>query len=501
MASKVNVLDEPELEFRYGQKLSRPHTGLSLFGPYDADSGKSPRGISYALIGTETGVADFNKFSQVIRSPVPSPEGKKKDMLWHMFPGFDAAFGMDWPAEPAWVETVNEERLLNAANTRDPYERANKVVSIVLEHLDRTSKRDERPRVLICVVPDHVWKMCRPQQRPVEGVGDPITSDELKSRIRGERNLFDDYDPEVYQLSPDFRRQLKARLMAYDMPVQIVRQSTLAVEPDKKFGYRGLTPLPDRIWNLTTAIYYKCGGKPWRLANARDGVCYIGIAFRLENSTVSSKNGCCAAQMFLDDGDGVVFVGEYGPWYAPDTKQFHLKPEAAKSLLSGVIETYKQLHGKKLDEVFLHSPSGIDSEEYAGYCAAVPRETKVVAVRVRPAATSLRVMRNGAWPVLRGSCLQISDRAGFLWTSGFKPELATYDGSDMPIPLSISIDHGEANFEQVCKDIYGLTKLNYNACRLGDSDPVTVKFSNSVGEILISNPAIETRKPQFRYYI
>ena len=36
-------------------------------------------------------------------------------------------------------------------------------------------------------------------------------------------------------------------------------------------------------WRLVTRLLgwtYKCGGKPWRLATARDGVCYIGLAFR-----------------------------------------------------------------------------------------------------------------------------------------------------------------------------------------------------------------------------
>ena len=41
----------------------------------------------------------------------------------------------------------------------------------------------------------------------------------------------------------------------------------------------------------------------------------------------------------------------------------------------------------------------------------------------------------------------------------------------------------------------GLTKLNYNACRLGESKPVTV------GEILITNPTVEERKPNFKFYI
>lgn len=102
----------------------------------------------------------------------------------------------------------------------------------------------------------------------------------------------------------------------------------------------------------------KAGGKPWRLANARDGVCYIGTAFR-RTETKDSRSDSCAAQMFLDSGDGIVFMGEYGPWYSPIDKQFHLAPAAAQKLLAGVLKTYNELQGKELKEIFLHSRSEI----------------------------------------------------------------------------------------------------------------------------------------------
>jgi hypothetical protein len=498
--NQLKILDEPALEFRFGQRMTRPHSGLTLFGPFDADMGASPRGISYALIGPPEGLDAFKKFARVMRGPVPSPQDKKS-ALWPLFPGFDVAFGLDWPANPAWEEQVDRAKLLEAANLNDTYQRVHQVVNLILAPVEKAQKRDERPRVLICIVPDEVWKTCRPQQRVLDGTGERLSSSETRSRIRGDLGLWDTFDPNVYQLAPDFRRQLKARAMQYGMPIQIIRESTLTIEAEKRFAYRGLTPIPDRMWNLATGIYYKAGGKPWRLATAREGVCYVGISFRLQNPAMNSRNGCCAAQMFLDDGDGVVFLGEYGPWYAPETKQFHLTPEAAKSLLSGVIKTYEDLHGKPLREVFLHARSGIDAEEYKGYCAAVSGATKVVAVRVRPGSKSFRLFRQGTRPVLRGTFLRINDRLGLLWTSGFKPELRVYDGSDVPVPLSIEIQHGTADIEQVARDVYGLTKLNYNACKLGDSQPVTVGFSDAVGEILISNPSINQRRPQFRFYI
>ena len=54
---------------------------------------------------------------------------------------------------------------------------------------------------------------------------------------------------------------------------------------------------------------------------------------------------------------------------------------------------------------------------------------------------------------------------------------------------------------QVVKDIFGLTKLNYNACKLGDSMPVTVDFADKVGEILVNNPPTIKANPRFAHYI
>jgi hypothetical protein len=89
----------------------------------------------------------------------------------------------------------------------------------------------------------------------------------------------------------------------------------------------------------------------------------------------------------------------------------------------------------------------------------------------------------------------------YLWASGYKKRLGTYDGWEVPIPLEIDIQHGDCEIEQVAKDILSLTKLNYNACKLGDSEPVTVLFSQNVGEILVSNPTIRNPDPRFKFYI
>jgi hypothetical protein len=196
-----------------------------------------------------------------------------------------------------------------------------------------------------------------------------------------------------------------------------------------------------------------------------------------------------------------VFLGEFGPWYSPEDSQFHLRGSAARTLLSGALKTYDDLDGRTLSEVFLHSRSDISDEEFDGYRKACPDSVKLVGVRVHSDRGGLKMFRTGTRPPIRGTFWKVSDRAGYLWTSGFKPRWETYDGSETPVPLRIDIQHGSADIEQVARDIFGLTKLNYNACKMGYSEPVTVGFSDAVGEILVSNPTITKRDPRFKFYI
>lgn len=503
MTESIIVFNEPELEFRYGQRVKDPHDGLALFGPFDADSQSHPGALPYIVLGTDSGISQFKAWSEVMNRPATKAP-KANFRLWPPYPGFEAAFCCRWPSEPIWSYLI-EPQLLEASRTYEKHERAYKVVNLYLEGLQiAAEKLDQKPAVAVCVVPDEIYQNCRPESFVSDTIGEAVSAKTVRSRKSGqlELPLYGEVDIERYRLSPDFRRQLKARSMTYEIPLQIIRESTLRLTDGNQLGQRKLTPLSDRMWNLGTTLYYKCGGKPWRLVTARDGVCYIGIAFRRAENTEEGKTACCAAQMFLNTGDGIVFLGDFGPWYSPKTEQFQLSKSSARDLLSGTLKTYKKLGGKELTEIFLHSRSTISDEEFKGYQEACPDGVKLVGIRVRTdRRDSLRLFRTGQMPVLRGTFLRLNNRSGLLWGSGFKPRLATYDGWEIPVPLRINIQHGDAAIERVAQDIFGLTKLNYNACRLGESQPVTVGFSDAVGEILVSNPTVSERKPNFKFYI
>jgi hypothetical protein len=505
---ELTVLPEPRIEFGSRQCLHDPHDGLALFGPYDIASANHPKSIPYAVLGTPQGVAAFMEWSRLIQGAIVADSGRDavglrplNDKLWPPYPGFEAAFASVWPKQAVWLQAVDTAKLIRASRDFDSSKRAYDLVNIYLDGIRTVVKRDETPKVIVCVVPEEVWMNCRPESRIPEtlGVGEKISAYEKSVRRSGQASLLDPYDPAQYKLSVDFRRQLKARVMEHSIPVQIVRESTLRIGPQVKEERRTLTPLPDRAWNLSTALYYKAGAKPWRLADAREGVAYIGVAFRKGDKEGASA--CCAAQMFLNTGDGIVFLGPDAPIYSEKERQFHLTKATARRLLDGLLKTYSDLGGHPLKEIFLHYRSEISGDEFAGYREGCPPGVRLVAVRVRPDRFSVRLFRPGFWPVLRGTFWKVSERTAYLWGTGFKPRWETYDGWEMPVPLRIDIQHGSAQIEQVARDIFGLTKLNYNACRLGTAEPVTIKYSDAVGEILVANPNVPGKKPNFKFYI
>ncbi len=494
---KTIILEEPELIFGNNQRMIDPRDGLSLYGPTDLGSPTHPESINYILIGTVEGINKFNEFSIKLNRSVYSTD-QKDHRLWVPFIGFEEAYQSKLN-QPIKKYYLDKRTLEHESRQFDEYVRSNNVVLQYLDKIKLTQKLDEQIGVAICIVPDIVNDNCRPESKVYDKVGEKISGKMKKAAKDRQFDLLTKTNFSVYDHSVDFRRQLKARALEYGIPIQIIRESSLKPSDEFKFGERQLTPLSDRLWNISNALFYKSGGKPWKLGTIRENVCYIGISYKRADQ---GNTACCAAQMFLDSGDGVVFLGEYGPWYSHVNKQFHLSKSSAKELLQGTLRTYFELEGKELKEIFLHSHSGINSEEFEGFKEATPNGVKLTAIRIRKEYSSgRRLYREGKYPVLRGTVIQKNDHSCLLWANGFKPRIAAYDGWETPLPLLVDIQHGEHEILQVAKDILSLTKLNYNACHLSDSMPITIGYSASVGEILVNSSPNTQARPNFKFYI
>lgn len=497
----VEHISEPALEFAFGERSCHPKDGLFLYGPHA--KAKKTREIRVGVVGTTEGIAHFRawarKVVQVVRVPPPG-KGEKQDRL-HLanFPGLEATFGIAFDPDEISVLSIPLADIDRATRIENLNEAVDKVARLYIDRVRKHLRNEEQSvDVWVLVLPEIVYERCRPASKRT---GLSMVRGDFARRQKAKANLpllaqagvIDQSDEDIFNDVPDFHRRIKAEFLGI-APTQLVRETTLA--PDafpNKAGYpiRKTQDAATVAWNLATGLFYKTQTKPpWRLAAVRPGVCYIGMVYK---SLPHDPNGhsCCAAQMFLNEGDGVVFRGANGPWKTGDY-DFHLNKEAAANLLRLVLETYRDLHGGPPKELFIHGQTYFDDEEWQAFCDAAPSETNVVGVRIRSTGGEMKLFRDGDYPVMRGAALLLDDKVAYLWTTGYVPQLDTYIGPETPNPLHVTVMRSKHQRPALCtvlEDIMGLTKINYNSCNFNDGLPVTVRFARMVGDVLTMGSA------------
>ena len=208
---------------------------------------------------------------------------------------------------------------------------------------------------------------------------------------------------------------------------------------------------------------------------------------------------CCGAQMFLHNGEGIVFKGALGSWATDKPGEFHVPRGQAAAIVRECVEAYEEWHGSAPREVFLHGKTAFGPEEIAGFREGAPG-IAVNGIQIRK-ATDLKLYRDGRRAMLRGLALASGSRSAYLWTAGYIPHLLTYPGREVPSPLKVKIIFGEAALNTVLADIMALTKVNFNTCIYADGMPVTLRFADDVGEVLTAMPGLKPKRLSFRNYI
>ncbi len=494
-------LDEPLCLFGHGQALDHPKDGLTAFGP-PSQRGQ-PRHISIGVIGTTVGIALARHWLARIQRPVVRDDPVNPNQS--TFPGFDAAFRCRLDAEPGVEIIVSPDAIEKAMRKADRHQAVFGTVSLFEERIrSHTRNEDTRVAFWMVVVPELIYEHGRPRSSAPRGErleGDRKLTIRRAQMLRDEPSLFgfENEGAEAHRYDRDFHDQLKGRLLDCGAVLQVVRERTLE-DHSARGAPRGMqTPL-EIAWNLSTATYYKAGGQPWRLDGIRPGVCYVGMVYKQVDGG-KAGDACCGAQMFLHDGDGLVFKGAVGNWYSEEEKEFHLNRSAARSLMEKAVAGYLEKHDRHPAEIFIHGKARFTDEEWRGFGEALPKTVKLVGVRIRR-ASGAKLFGPGRHPVLRGTAMEMTPRMGHLWTLGYIPRLATYPGREVPNPLLVDVCRGEADLKSVMRDVLALTKVNFNACIYGDGLPVTLRFADQVGDVLTAIPPERATPPlPFRHYI
>lgn len=501
--NKIQYLFEPELKFAYGQNVIDPRDGLTLFGPYDKGMIAD---FSVGLIGTANGISKCKKWLVKLHQPVFHPV---RDIAKPFFPGFEATYSISINMQSMPTLEIDETTLETFYKYSDNHIRVSEIVDLYVDKLKEfVLENEQQPKMWFIIIPNKVYSLCRPHSIvPKKGSIRVGFADDYSKRVPG---MFEDEQTgrwrKAYDYENHFHNQLKIKLLNQRIITQIIREDTIAFEDKINVTPKKLKTYQEQVsaitWNLANSIYYKAGGLPWKLAKVRKNVCYIGITFKRDETQQDSRIACCAAQMFLDSGDGLVFRGRVGPYYNPETCEYHLTKEKAFELLSKVLASFVKGNDENYPEkIFIHGKTYFADEEWEGFENAVSGKCSVYGVRITH-EKDFKLFREGDFPIYRGACVIRNSHSAFLWTKGFMPRIQSVLGLETPNPLSIEIVRGDEEILTVCKDVMMLTKLNYNACIFCDGTPVTLKFADLIGEILTAGPTDKDLEIlPFMYYI
>lgn len=505
-------LSEPLLGFGHQQTCDHPKDGLFLYGPHSAP--EKAKEISVGVVGTEQGLSFFREWAKKLCGFIEIPARKKtdKENRLHLsnFPGLEETFGISFTPADFTEKKIFANDIDEATRTINIHEAVRKVVDLYVGEIERHDRNEERKiDIWILVLPEVIFERCKPLAKRS---GLPLVKGQFIKKQKSRVDLpllgavLDQKDEEIFDDIADFHRQTKARLLKLGHTSQLLRETTLAPEQFiNSAGYptRTLQEAASVAWNFATGLYYKTQSEPpWKLTRARPGVCYIGLVFKLIPNH-PQEHACCAAQMFLSEGDGVVFRGANGPWKTAEY-EFHLKSHEAKKLITMVLDTFKEKHGVLPKELFIHGRTTFNDEEWQAFSDAAPPETNIIGVRIKTTQGDVKLFRDGDYPALRGTALLMDDKNAYLWTTGFLPRLDTYIGPETPNPLFVSVLRSTGkmpNIKDVLTDIMGLTKINYNACNYSDGLPVTVRFADKVGDVLTMGSSKDAERQPFKYYI
>ena len=400
--------------------------------------------------------------------------------LFPRFPGFGKGTNLPAPlfVDPRLHGTLGQRDLASLFKSSDRNRVVEEAVGMFMSEMRRLTEKASAD-VLVCAVPEGLLDYMEEDRPPAEDADDEDTAATV--------NL-------------DFHNLLKARAMELGVPIQLLLPSTYdeskhRMQKRRSDRVRRLQDEATRAWNVYTALYYKAGGVPWRIARDPGALttCYVGVSFY--NTLDRERLLTSTAQVFNERGDGVVLRGGTAQRSKED-RQVHMTGEDARKLLDGALKTYRSEHRTLPARVVVHKTSPHDEAELEGFREALDANAVDSADFTSLGKSFTRLFRAGGYPPLRGTLLTLDRRTHALYTRGSVDFFRTYPGMYVPSPLRILCEDVEQTPVFLAEEIQALTKMNWNNTQFDNRNPITLRAARGVGRIL---KYVEEGKAQSRY--
>lgn len=486
---KIKLLEEPSLEFGHGESIC-PKRGIAAMSPYDLDSVR-PEKITLGLIGQSESIDHITTWLQIAKKTVKNNKLNLRN-LFPDFPGFnkDLAFQSEIAYDQSYLRKLNNsdvEQIINQSEDIDSV--VEKIVQLYISEIKFLTK-NKKPDVILCILDDKLTSLflsptSKNKSKTKNIMEDADLNDEDLAVYSDDEFIV---DREINKKEYNFRRLLKARAMKYGVPIQIMRDKIASPSRDMQD--------PATIaWNFFTAIYYKASGTPWSLKKeSSDIICYAGISFYRSRDKQTIQTS--VTQIFNEHGKGVILRGAEVELKKGDLEP-HLSEEQAFDLMDTALGEYYDALKIFPQRLVIHKSSNFSESEILGFRRATSKHKINSVDLVTIMSSSLRLFRDNNYPPMRGTMCTLDSKNYILYTRGFVNYFETYPGSYIPDPLLIRLFSHDESPEVICREILGLTKMNWNNTQFDRKYPITIECSRKVGDILKYLEPDE--QPQLKY--
>jgi hypothetical protein len=468
-----SVIEEPDLSFhpdRQEDKSEHPLVGLVNFGPYS-------RSLINHVVDPIRIASIFphgqGSIIKRILSELESHQQPKERLNYLIeFPGFSRVFGLRCVSANPSAHVELPQSLSNEISTSErPHLLLAEKITQAINALQ--SQRTEFD-IMMIYLPE-LWSNC------FEGIDD-------------------DFDLHDY---------LKAVTASIGVPSQILRESKVLAYPCRA----------SVMWRLSIALYAKAGGVPWKIASSPPETAYIGLSYALKtNPENRSPYITCCSQVFDSDGAGLEFLTYDTDGYYVERKNPYLSRTEMRRLMARSLTLYQKRHsGRVPKKVVIHKSTEFKDFEIEGCFDAWKSSDGLDLIQVQddvswtgllmnpPKSGSKKAVAN-PYPCVRGSYLQLDGREILLWTQGNAPSAVGgknffKEGKGIPLPIAMRRFAGHGTWDESCKSVLGLTKMNWNNDSLYDRLPVTMAFAQVLAQTIKRMPMFKPGPYEFRFFI